>query len=183
MEGGAKIRGLDDALRTLEAAFPNDPKKQQRMVHGAMGASSRKSFLPIAKQLALRGDSSGALSESLKVRVQPKRKRIGKAGGMEIVPVRYNKKAMALYIQHYFTGRGKNPTGSVVIDGIRHGHLVEFGHDLVRGGRVIGHVAAQPYLWPAARAGSGKYRAMFADELKKRIESTVRREAKKRANK
>jgi hypothetical protein len=174
MQATARIRGLDGALKSLQAAFPNNPKQQQRIVNGAMGGSARKSFLPIAKQLAKRGDSSGALSEALAVRAMGRRKRRGRVGGMEVVPVRNSTKAMALYISHYFTERGKNPSGTVLIDGIRHGHLVEFG---------TAHSAAYPYLWPAAVSGSTEYRALFANELKKRIEGAVRRAAKKRAKK
>ena len=174
VQATAKIKGLDDAMRALRAAFPKDPKKQARMVNGAIGASSRKSFLPIAKQLALRGDSSGALSESLVVRAMGRRKRRGRVGGMEIVPLRSSVKAMALYIAHYYTKRGKNPSGNVVIDGIRHGHLVEFG---------TLHTQAMPYLWPAAAIGNVEYRGLFALALKKRIESAVRIEAKKAGKK
>ena len=178
MEGKADIVGLKDAMRTLQAVFPDDYKKQSRLVNGAMGGSARKSFLPIAKQLALRGDGSGALSESLAVRAQKANKRKGKAGGMEVVPVRYSLKAMAKYISHYYTSRGKNmPLGG--IDGIRHGHLVEFGFVHKKSGQ---HVPARPYLWPSTVA-IPKYRDMFASELKKRIAATVKREAKKRAKK
>lgn len=176
MEGTVELRGLEDALRALQAAFPNDTKQQQRMVHGAMGGSARKSLLPIAKNLAKRGDSSGSLSEALGVRTQPARKRRGKAGGMEIVPVRHNKKAMALYVQHYYTQRGKAVPAGIFASGIRHGHLVEFGFTHRSGA----HIPAYPYLWPAARSGSQEYRNLFAGELKKRIESAVRRAAKKR---
>lgn len=183
MDFKGELRGLDDAMRALQAAFPDNPKRQQQLVHGAMGGSARKSMLPIAKQLAKRGDSSGALSESLAVRVQPKRKRHGKAGGMEITPVRHNKKAIALYIEHYFTSQGKTAPLGIVASGIRHGHLVEFGHNLKRNGRVIGHVSAQPYLWPAGLAGSADYRNLFAGELKKRIESAVKRAARKKVSK
>lgn len=174
MDGSVKIHGLDDVMRTLEKAFPNDTKKQQSLVHSAMGGAARKSILETAKQLAYRGDSSGSLSESLGVRVQNKRKRAGKAGGMEVVPVRYNKKAIAKYIQHYYTDKGKNPDGNVIVDGIRHGHLVEFG--------TVG-MPAYPFLWPAGRMQASNYRNQFADVLKKRIESAVRREAKKKAGK
>jgi hypothetical protein len=172
MKGSVELKGLEDALRTMERAFPNDAKIQQQLLHGAMGGSARKSLLPFAKQLAQRGDSSGSLSEALKVRVRPKRRRSGVAGGMEITPVRYDKKAIAKYIQHYYAAKGKNiPLGG--IDGIRHGHLVEFGTK---------HHPAYPFLWPATGM-SKQYRQLFAGELKKRIESRVRREARKRNTK
>jgi hypothetical protein len=171
MEVSAKIEGLDQAMKALQAAFPNNHKKQASILNGAMGASARKSFLPIARQMAKNGDSSGALSESLKVRAMPARTRRarGKAGGMQLMPVRYNVKAMAIYLNYYYTSQGKNPPLGG-IDGIRHGHLVEFGTK---------NITASPFLWPAAASGTTPYRAMFAKALGKRIASAVKREAKK----
>ena len=106
MQGTAKIKGLDSALKAMQAAFPKDRKQQQRIINGAMGAAARKSFLPIAKQLSKQGDASGALSEALAVRAMGKKKRAGRVGGMEVVPVRSNKKALALYIAYHYTRRG-----------------------------------------------------------------------------
>lgn len=174
MEGSAKIEGLDEAMKALQAAFPDNYKKQSQMINGAMGSSARKSILPIAKQLALVGDGSGALSESLKVRAQKARKRKDKAGGMEVVPVRHDRKAMALYISHYYTQMGLIPPARLVTDGIRHGHLVEFGSV---------KESARAFLWPAGKAGQMVYTSLFASELRKRIESAVRREAKKAGKK
>jgi len=169
MEGKVKLIGLEDAMKALQAAFPDNYKKQSQIVNGAMGGSARKSFLPIAKQLAKRGDSSGALSESLGVRAQKASNRKGKAGGMEVVPVRSNRKAMAMYIKHYYTDRGLNAPFAMIASGVRHGHLVEFG---------TAHSAAFPFLWPATTA-TPEYKALFAGELQKRIESNVRRVAKR----
>lgn len=169
VQATATIKGLDAAMRALRESFPKDPRQQQRIVHGAMGAAARKSFLPLAKQLALRGDESGALSESLGVRVQSKRKRQGKAGGMEVVPVRSSRKAMAMYIAHYYTRLGRTPPASIIVNGIQHGHLVEFGG---------GNNPANSFLW-ASTVATPSYTRLFAGFLKKRIESAVRRKAKK----
>ena len=173
VQATAKIKGLDDAMRSLQAAFPKDARQQQRIINGAMGASARKSFLPIAKQLALQGDSSGALSESLAVRAMGRRKRAGRVGGMEVVPVRSSRKAMALYIAHHFTKNGLTPSASIIVNGIRHGHLVEFGG---------GHNTAKSFLW-ASTIATSMYTRLFAKEMKKRIESAVRRKAKKAGKK
>ena len=177
MQAKADIVGLKSAMRALQAAFPDNVKIQSQIVNGAMGVSARKSFLPIAKQLAMRGDGSGALSESLAVRAQKANKRKGKAGGMDVVPVRGNKKALAMYINYHYTSKGKTPPASIIVSGIRHGHLVEFGFVHKKSGK---HVAAAPFLWPSTVA-TPKYRDVFAGELKKRILSRVKREAKKRA--
>ena len=156
MEGKAQIVGLKEAMKSLQAAFPDNVKVQSQIINGAMGGSARKSFLPVAKQLAMRGDGSGALSESLGVRAQKASRRKGKAGGMEVVPVRSNRKALAKYINFYYTARGKTPPANILTSGIRHGHLVEFG--VPRKG-----IAANPFLWPATMATS-KYRALYAGE-------------------
>lgn len=171
MEFTGKVEGVENFARALQAAFPESPKIQAQIINGAMGESARRSILPIAKQLAKRGDSSGALSQALKVRAQKAKRRRGKAGGMQILPFRFDTKAMAMYILYYFTRLGKNaPLFGIV--GIRHGHLVEFGTK---------NTPAHPFLWPAAKAGTPRYRAEFAKIFKKRLEARVRREAKKRS--
>jgi len=174
MEANARLTGLNEAVLALAMAFPNDQKKKQQLLHGAMGAASRKTILPLAKQLALAGDGSGALSSALKVRVMNKRKRGNRAGGMELVPVRFNQKAIHDYIHYYYTSKGKAAPMDMVSSGIRHGHLVEFGSV---------HNAARPFLWPAARAEASAYTQRFASILKKRIEAAVKRAAKKAAKK
>lgn len=170
LDVSVEIKGLDSAMKALEAAFPKNGKIQQQILHGAIGGAARKSIVPIAKQMALSGDGSGALSEAIKVRVRPKKRRYGQAAGMEITPVRSNKKAILKYIQHYYTNRGKNPGPEVISNGIRHGHLVEFGTK---------KVGPNPFLWPASERGAGLYRKLFGKELMKRIEQRVKREARK----
>lgn len=178
MEARASIRGLNDALKAIQAAFPNDVKKQSRMINGAMGGAARKTFLQTAKLLALKGDGSGALSESLAVRAQKASRRKGKAGGMQVVPVRSSRKALALYINYYYTSQGKIPPASILTHGITHGHLVEFGH-AIRGG---GHVPADSFLW-ASTVRMREYTSLFAGGMKKRIAAAVKRAAKRRAKK
>lgn len=172
MEGTAKIEGLEAAMKSMQTAFPDNIKQQARIVNGAMGGAARKSILPIAKQLALNGDGSGALSDSLGVRAQKARSRKGKAGGMMVVPVRSDKKALAKYIDFYFTAQGKTPPADIVTQGIRHGHLIEFG---------TSKISSRAYLWPAAQSGLSMYINLFAGEMRKRTEAAVKREAKKKA--
>ena len=45
-------------------------------------------------------------------------------------------------------------------------HLVEYGHELVRGGRVVGQVPAHPYARPAFEAGAQGALEAVADSLK-----------------
>ena len=174
MEGSAKIKGLDEAMKAMQSAFPTDFKKQAQIINGSMGASARKSILPIAKLNAMKGDGSGALSEALKVRAQKAKKRRGKAGGMEITPVRHDRKAIAKYISFYYTAQGKNAPINAVANGIRHGHLVEFG---------TVKMASSAFLWPASKSGQSTYISLFAGEMKKKIAAAVKREAKKAAKK
>ena len=176
MEGKARIVGLKDAMAAMAAAFPKDPKKQRGILGGAMRMAASKTILPSAKRRALSSDGSGALSESLGIRTQSSRKTGSKgiAAGIEIVPVRSNRKAIALYINHYYAQRGKAAPANIVTSGIRHGHLVEFG---------TRHHAAKPYLWPAAQSQTKSYIRRFARDLSKKIESAVRLRAKKRTKK
>ena len=134
---------------------------------------AERSILPIAKSLALTGDSSGALSESIGVRFQPLRnlRAKGVTAGVQVVPIRHNVRAIAMYIQHYYTNRGKTASINVVASGIRHGHLVEFG--TVR-------TAAKPFLWPAAQSGISGFTNKFSKILEKRTEAAVKRRARRR---
>lgn len=180
MDGKAKITGLDDALKVLEQAYPQDPKTQGQVVGAAIGSAARKTILPLAKQRAKQPDSSGALAESLAIRSTPasvlRSKR--KAAGRKILPVRNNTVAIAKYIQHYYTNRGKAiPMGG--ISGIRHGHLVEFGFRHKSGK----HVAARPFLWNSAQDGRSAYLSIFADEMKTIIKRRVARAKAKRRKK
>jgi len=168
----AKMDGLEDAMRALAAAFPGNAKKQQQVLNGAIRFAARPTVLNQAKLLAMRGDGSGALSESLAMRQTPRRALAerGAAAGIDIVPVRHNRKAMSLYVNHYYVARGLTPPANIVASGIRHGHLVEFGSV---------NNSARPFLWPAAQAETPAYRARFAADLRKKIEEAVRRARRK----
>jgi hypothetical protein len=173
MDVGVRVVGLEDALKAMSEAFPSNPREQRRILNGAMGASARRNILPEAKGMALAGDGSGALSESLGVRGMSQRKIRQKqsVAGVEVVPVRSNRKALAMYIAHYYTAQGRTPPASMVVSGIRHGHLVEFGSV---------NNAASPFLWPAAAHGKPGYVNDVAADLKKKTEAAVRRAAKRR---
>ncbi len=176
MQGRAKIVGLKDAMAAMAAAFPKDPKKQKSLLAGAMRMSASKTILQSAKRRALSSGGSGALSESLGIRIQSAGKMRTKraAAAIEIVPVRMNRKATAMYISHYYTKRGKAAPASIVTSGISHGHLVEFGS---------ANNAARPFLWPAAQSRKQAYVNRFAKDLRKKIEAAVRLRAKRRAKK
>ena len=172
MQVDVKLDGLEDAIKAMAAAFPADPNKQRKLVNGAMINSAKKNILPTAKQRAKVGDGSGALSESLAVRVQPRKKTNtkGVAAGVEIVPLRSNRKAMAMYINHYYTQKGLTAPAKMMVSGIRHGHLVEFGSV---------NNTATPFLWPAATSGKASYINDFGVELRKSVDKAVDRARKK----
>ena len=171
MEASARLTGLSEAMLALSMAFPNDQNKRKQLLNSAIGGAARKTILPVAKQLALSGDGSGALSASLGVRAMNARKRASRrvAGGMELVPIRFKNDAIYDYMHHYYTSKGRTPPADILASGIRHGHLVEFGSV---------HNAAKPFLWPAAQAQAHAYTIQFAKVLEKRIESAVERAKK-----
>lgn len=173
MDGRVKIKGLEDAMAAMQAAFPNNPKQARKLLNQGMSASAKATIVPSAKRRALRGDGSGALSEAIGVRSQSMRKSLskGRAAGVEVVPVRSNRKAMAIYINHYYAKEGKAAPSGIAIDGIRHGHLVEFGTK---------HSSAKPFLWPALQSRTKAFTDRFAGFLRKKTEAAVRRRARKR---
>lgn len=170
--GNATIQGLEAALKTLGDAYPSDPRRQRGLIGTGMRVAARKTILPIAKQMAQQGDGSGALSEALTVRQQSNRRLREKniPVGVEVVPFRFNRKAIALYIQHYYTNQGRTPPAGIVASGIRHGHLVEFGS---------ANNNAQPYLAPARDQGLTSFTNTVAQEIGTAVERRVERERRR----
>lgn len=173
MQMAFEVKGLDNALAAIRAAFPRDPEQQRRILNQSMSAAAKKVIVPMAKQLALVGDGSGALSEAIGVRAVSKRRALAKgmAASVEVTPVRSNRKAMALYIAHYYTARGRTAPAKMVTSGIRHGHLVEFGTK--KGMR------ARSFLGVSGEAQRGAYVSAFSASVSKKIEAAVRRRARK----
>ena len=176
MEVAVKITGLKEATRAMQAAFPKDAKKQAGLLNSAMRTAGKNTILASAKRRALQGDGSGALSESLGFRATAVRVRTARqvAASVYIAPIRFNRKAMMMYINHYYTKRGKIPSAWLIGSGIRHGHLAEFGSK---------NNAARPFLWPAGQSQQGAYVGRVAGDLRKKIAAAVRRKAKKRVKK
>jgi len=156
------------AIAAMGAAFPTDPKKQRGILNSSM-RSAASEMLADAKQRAITGDASGSLSESIGIRSKSKKSLAMSmaVAGVEITPVRYNPKAIALYLRFYYAGKTAPRFG---IDGIRHGHLVEFGSK---------NNAARPFLWPAAQSNQQAYERKFAADLTKKTEAAVKRAAAK----
>lgn len=170
MEITGKVEGLADAIAAMEAAFPKNPSKQRSILNQSLSGAARKTIIPVAKQLAYTGDSSGALSESIAPRAKSKGRALaqGNAAGVEITPVRYNRKAIAMYLNHYYPNGAK--LGRTV-EGIRHGHLVEFGTK---------HSSAKPFLGPALDQQGQAFINQFAKSIMRKVEAAVRRRARKR---
>lgn len=168
MDGKARIQGLDEAMKTLVAAFPMDSKTQKSVLNAAIRKAANPTVVRRAKELALAGDGSGALSAAISARAMSQRKLREKnvSAGIEVVPVRFNPRALALYIQHYFTARGQAVPEGFFRGGLRHGHLVEFG---------TRNAPARPFMWPALAEQGMAYRAIFTASLRKAIETRVKR--------
>ncbi len=174
-EASFKIEGLEDAMAAMQAAFPKDPRKQRSLLNQGLSGAARVTIIPAAKSFANQGDGSGALAESIRPRARSAANALlsGAVASVAIAPVRYSPKALALYMRHYYPNGA--PSGRIV-DGIRHGHLVEFGH-ATKGG---GFVAARPFLWPAVRFAGSAFNDKFAGILKRKVELAVRRRARKK---
>lgn len=55
-----------------------------------------------------------------------------------------------------------------------HAHLVEYGHALVRGGKVIGHVPAHPFFRPGIDAKAGEALKQIEAGLTKLVEGAAK---------
>jgi hypothetical protein len=168
VEASVKIDGLEEAMRSMLAAFPSNRKEQKIILNGAMRKSASQTIAREAKERALAGDSSGALSEAIGIRARSRRniKTARTVGALEVTPIRSNRKAMLMYIQHYYTSRGRTAPAGMILSGIRHGHLIEFG--------TVNH-GPRPFLWPAAKGQLSPYMARLAADMRRQIESRVRR--------
>ena len=170
----ARFEGLEEAMQAVEAAFPKNPEMARKLLNQSMSGAAKGSIIPIAKQLALQGDGSGALSEAIAPRAVSRAQamRRGRAAIVEVTPVRSNRSAMARYIAFHYTAKGRKPKAKMITSGIRHGHLVEFGVPS-RG------IPAAPFMFPAAQQGFSQYQNLFSVSLKKKIAAAVRKAAKK----
>jgi len=171
--GTAKIEGLDKAMKAMLAAFPQDPKAQRMLLNQAMAQAAKPTITAMAKSLANQTDGSGALAQSIKARaISAARARArGVPASVQIVPDRKDLTAIGMYASFYGAGGGSR----AIIDGIRHGHLVEFGFATKNGG----FVAARPFMGPALGM-TGAYAALFAKLLKKKVEAAVKRKRARR---
>jgi len=173
IEMDVKVEGLNEAMEAIRAAFIGNPKKQRSIVNQSLSGAARKAVIPMAKQLALQGDESGALSQSIKARARSyfnARKR-GATASIMVTPVRSDVPAMVTYVNYYYSRHGLAPPQGLISGGIRHGHLIEFG--------TVNH-PARPFLYPALRAGMPRLISAFAESMKKKNEAAIRREARKR---
>jgi len=173
IEATAKIDGLESALSAMRAAFPEKYKKQRSILNNSLSGAARKAIIPVAKQLALRGDESGALSKSIKPRARSysKSRRRGAVSSVAITPHRMDAAAMAVYVNHYYSSKGLAAPAGLISGGIRHGHLIEFG--------TVNH-PAQPFLYPALRVGFRPFLALFAKSIERKTQAAVKRAARKR---
>jgi hypothetical protein len=172
MEGRATVTGMKEAVAAMQAAMPKDPIKQQKLLNQSMRSAAMQTILIAAKLNAASSDRSGALAASLGIRYQKKRAALsaGSVAGIYIAPIRHDPTAVARYISYY-----RANSANQVVDGIRHGHLVEFGH-ATRSGTFV---SARPFLVPAASSHRGPYAAKFAKDLKRKIALAVNRKARK----
>jgi hypothetical protein len=175
MEGSTKIHGLEDALKAMQAAFPNDEKAQRQIINSSLRSAATKTMLREIKARALQYKDSGALAESIGVRAMSRRKlrTARRVGGVEIAPIRSNRRAMAMYIQHHYNAKGRAAPRGMLFSGIRHGHFVEFGVPL-RG------IPARSFLWEGGRGQVAPYLMQAAREFQLQTERRVAR-AKRRS--
>jgi len=165
-----KVHGLADAARAMQAVLPKNPEQQRRVVNASMKAAIKSKVLPFAKIAAKVGDGSGALSESLKV-VQASRSRALAAGvvaRVHLLPHRFNYRALAMYINYYYTQHGFRPPDVLFRYGIRHGHFVEYGVP-------SRNIPARPFLWTSARVRASAMASEVARLTKKKAEAAVKR--------
>jgi hypothetical protein len=169
-----KVRGLKE----IEAQLVElGSKTGTRIMRASMLEASKPILSRAESNAASLKTGSGALRESLGMRFSAGRSgssELPNMGGrftVQIAPFRKDRTAIALYNLIY---KRKRP-----VRGIRHGHLVELGHRLVRNGREVGSVPARPFLAPALQSGSTDAVAILARELQERIARQLKKNRRK----
>jgi hypothetical protein len=176
MDVSGKIVGMEEAIKAMQAAFPADPKAQEKVLVPAMRRSANKTMVPEIKAKAMEGDGSGALAESIGIRKKSRRAitNTRTVAAVEIAPIRSNMKAMAMYVNYYYTARGQTVPSKVLLGGIRHGHFVEFGS-----------VNNDPrsFLWEPVKGRIAPYTQALAAEIRRQVSKNLRRAAAKNRSK
>lgn len=154
------LKQLEDKLIRLLPA-----KTGKRVIERALVVAS-KPMVKLAKDFAKKGDTSGALSIAIgPLRGSKASTRQGrKAGTIFIGPRRSNRRAMAVYVDFYFNRTGRSISPAEFQDGIRHGHLIEFGTK---------RQAKQPFLRPAFDAQARPTVKRFGKVLAKEIDKAL----------
>lgn len=159
------VKGLQELRRTMEEKLP---KQVQSNVMAAALKEAGRPMKNAAKANARRG-RSGALAQAItfwneKKKVRDKK---GKFARVHLGPKRSLRGAIKKYYAYY--GR-KNVSIAALKNGIRHGHLVEFG---------TSKMAARPFLRPAQAAHDKKLIQVFGRILGEKIEKAAEKEAQK----
>jgi hypothetical protein len=156
---------------------------QPRVWANAMKKAAYKTVVPAAKSAYGGLKGSGSLRQAMRAYNWPKGYRRGSFYPVHVGPKRGVKSALARYYAHY---GDKVPTPSSVKYGIRHAHLVEWGHDIKnrKDGPVLGRVPGKRILETAFNASKGQVHKYFTanvdPEIKKEIQRVMRRKTRKR---
>lgn len=171
-----KVKGFKEIDAQLTAL---GSKTGSKILRASMLKASEPILSRAKSNVAAIPTGSGALHESLGKRFfagksQSNELDLPNLGGrfsVSIAPLRKSRTAIALYNLIY-RKRTK---------GIRHGHLIEFGHRIVTRGKKIvkGSVPARPFLKPAIDSAGTTAIALLARELEVRIARQLRKNAKK----
>jgi len=149
-----KVLGLKELEDKLVRTIP--AKAQTKVLRRALRIASRP-MLNSARSKARRGKSNSlAIAMSVWNVRQGQRRRT--AASIEVGPRRNNKRALVAYYNFY---KGKTPTPQQLINGIRHGHLVEWG---TKG------TPAHPFMRPAMDAHGQEVIRNFGRILGREIE-------------
>lgn len=148
-----------EGLKELEQALLKEiPKEARKVLLGGLRDAAQP-MLAMAKGYAKSTDASGALSESLALKTVSA-KRTKHSASILLGPNRMSSTAKAMYLAYY------NQDWDAANDGIRHGHLVEFGTK---------HSGADPFLRPALDAAGPFFAHGFAGATWKRLASKIKK--------
>lgn len=159
----ARLEGVETALAALGEVART---VRNKVLRKAVNAASR---LVLDAARALVPKDTGMLRKSLGVRIQTYR---GSGKVVAVIGPRTGYTRTRSGTQQTALGRkiketGRNPS--------KYAHLVEYGHALVRGGKVAGSVPAKPFLRPAFETNKGQLAETMSRLIAQEIEKIAKR--------
>jgi hypothetical protein len=168
------IVGAKEVTELLEKALPK-LGSEAKVYQNAMKFAARKTVIPKAKSGYAGLGGSGSLAQAMSA-YRWKKNESKYHFEVHTGPKRGNRNALNRYLAYW----RKEVTPKNFRYGLRHAHLVEFGHRIVRGGRTLGRVPGRHTLERAGNASQQTLPREFYLQWDKALQQEIKRVTRSR---